>query len=62
MRFRSRLKRATLSFLRELSATEVALPQDNGIVPVIFQEPGPSVVMDNKLLAEKNILITGAGR
>lgn len=62
MRFRSRLKRATLSFLRELSATEVALPQDNGIVPVIFQEPGPSVVMDNKLLAGKNVLITGAGR
>lgn len=53
MRFRSRLKRATLSFLRELSATKVALPQDKGIAPVIFEEPEPSVVMDNKLLAGK---------
>ncbi len=42
-----------LSFLRELSATEIAPPQDKGIVPVIFQEPKPSVVMDNKLLAGK---------
>lgn len=60
-RFRSRLKRATLSFLKELSATEIAPPQDKGIVPVIFQEPKPSVVMDDKLLTGKNVLITGAG-
>jgi len=62
MRFRSRLKRAALSFLRELSAAEAELPQDKEIVPVIFQEPEPSVVMDNKLLIGKNVLITGAGR
>lgn len=62
MRIRRRLKRATLSFLRELSATEAAIPQDKGIVPVTFQEQEPSVVMDNKLLARKNVLITGAGR
>ena len=62
MRIRSRLKRATLSFLRELSATEVAIPQDKGIVPVTFQEPEPSVVIDNKLMAGKNVLITGTGR
>jgi hypothetical protein len=48
MKFRSRLKRAILSFLRELSATEVALPQDNGIVNVIFQEQEPSVLQVQK--------------
>ncbi len=62
MGIRRRLKRATLSFLRELSVTEVAGPQDKEIVPVTFQEPEPSVVMDNNLLAGKNVLITGAGR
>jgi NAD(P)-dependent dehydrogenase (short-subunit alcohol dehydrogenase family) len=62
MSIRSRLKRATLSFLRELSATEVPLPQGKGIAPVIPQEQEPSVVMDNKLLAGKNVLITGAGK
>ena len=62
MRIRSRLKRATLSFLRELSAAEVAVPQDKEKVPLTFQEPEPSVVMDNKLMAGKNVLITGAGR
>ncbi len=54
MSIRRRLKRATLSFLRELSVTEAAIPQDKGMAA--------SVVRDNKLMAGKNVLITGAGK
>jgi NAD(P)-dependent dehydrogenase (short-subunit alcohol dehydrogenase family) len=62
IRIGRRFKRATLSFFRELGAIECAPPQYKDIVPVIYQEPEPSVVIDNKLMAGKNVLITGAGK
>jgi len=61
MRIRARLKQALLNFLRELLVILRLLTVDRW-QPVAIQEPNASLVMDNKLLYGKNVLITGAGR
>lgn len=60
MRFKSRLKRAFLNFVREIT-TSPALSEYYP-VPLPLPETGPLQVFENQLLAKKNVLITGAGR
>jgi NAD(P)-dependent dehydrogenase (short-subunit alcohol dehydrogenase family) len=55
MNFKKRLKTALKILIQMPSQAIEKAPQFN-------QEPVPSLVMDNKLLFGKNVLITGAGR